>query len=163
MGNHLTLGAGGNENNVRYANIATDGSSIIMTQEQCKHDVRYAGVLNLLHGFGILGAVDVWECAKCGQIWCDEKRLGVQDLSPHVGFPPNEPDSEWAILVCRDGEKLEWHLLQVKKGAKLEHNCEVFNTTCNIEMVDGKAVCDLHKEGHTFFSVKDNINRSIKV
>jgi len=134
-----------------------------MTQEQCKHDVRYDGVVNLLHGFGIAGAVDVWKCIKCGQIWCDEKRLGVQDLPVHVGFLPNGPNTEWVILVCEDGERLEWHLLQMEAGARLEHSCEVFNSTCHIGLVDGSTVCDLHRTGHTLFMVKDNINRSIRI
>src|SRR5579875_1956231 len=88
---------------------------------ECKHNVVYAGAINLIRGFGILGAIDAWTCTYCSELWCDEKRIEHQELPPEVGLPPRKNSTEWLILFCEDGSKNDWNLVQAKKGESLIH------------------------------------------
>lgn len=88
-----------------------------------QHDVVYFGAVNLVHDSNIIGAVDVWKCRSCDQLFCEDKRFGVTDLAPEVGLPRVEPDSVWAALICTRNNGSNWTLVQVKPGLTLTHSC----------------------------------------
>jgi hypothetical protein len=131
---------------------------------ECKHNVVYAGVINLIRGFGIVGAVDAWTCTLCSELWCDEKRMEHQELPPEVGLPPRTQGADWVALVCDDGSKLDWNLLQLKKGQTFRHACKVF-TNCNLNVTDEWTLeCDTKHPGfHRLIRVRPNLNKSIYV
>ena len=104
---------------------------------ECKHNVVYAGVVNIIRGFGVLGAVDAWTCTFCNELWCDEKRIAHQELPPEVGLPPRKLGTEWAILFCDDGSKNDWNLVQVNRGDTFEHSCSVFSS-CRLAIKIGE-------------------------
>lgn len=133
-------------------------------KEACAHDVVYAGVVNLIRGFGILGAVDVWTCNKCHDIWCDEKRMEHQELPPEVGLPPRRVGSEWAVLLCEDGGKLDWNTVQVKAGDIVNHSCIVFQN-CHVRVGEGWSLnCDVaHGGTHRLILVRPSLNTTVNV
>ncbi len=88
-----------------------------------QHDVVYYGVVNLVHDNYIMGAVDVWRCRSCPQLFCEDKRYGITDLAPEVGLPKIEPGTKWAALICTRDEGSNWTLTQVKPGTILSHSC----------------------------------------
>lgn len=83
----------------------------------------YYGAVNLVHDSNIIGAVDVWRCRSCSQLFCEDKRFGVTDLAPEVGLPKVEPDSKWAALICTRNNDSNWTLVQVRPGLTLTHSC----------------------------------------
>ncbi|MEM3637406.1 MAG: hypothetical protein QXX17_03545 [Conexivisphaerales archaeon] len=131
---------------------------------ECKHNVVYAGAINLIRGFGIVGAVDAWTCTLCSELWCDEKRIEHQELPPEVGLPPRKTGTEWLILFCEDGSKMDWNLVQARKGEEIDHSCKVFES-CQIQVnKDYGATCKAgHQAKHRFFPVRQNLNRAIYV
>ena len=88
-----------------------------------QHDVVYYGVVNLVHDSYIMGAVDVWRCRSCPQLFCEDKRYGMTDLAPEVGLPKIEPGTKWAALTCTRDKGSNWTLTQVKPGTVLSHSC----------------------------------------
>ncbi len=130
----------------------------------CEHDVVYAGVVNLVRGFGIQGAVDVWTCSRCHDIWCDEKRMERQELPPEVGLPPRKAGTEWAVIVCEAEGRLDWNTVQVKPGDSVTHSCAVFQN-CPLSVGEGWSVsCAAgHGGSHRLILVRPSINRTITV
>jgi len=88
-----------------------------------QHDVVYYGAVNLVHDSNIIGAIDVWKCRSCSQLFCEDKRFGVTDLAPEVGLPKVEPSSKWAALICTRNNGSNWTLVQVRPGLTLTHSC----------------------------------------
>lgn len=88
-----------------------------------QHDVVYYGVVNLVHDSDIIGAVDVWRCRSCDQLFCEDKRYGVTDLAPEVGLPKIVPDTKWAALICTRDKGSNWTLTQTSPGRTIAHSC----------------------------------------
>ena len=88
-----------------------------------QHDVVYYGVMNLVHDSQIIGAVDVWRCRSCDQLFCEDKRYGVTDLAPEVGLPKIVPDTKWAALICTRDKGSNWTLTQTSPGMTITHAC----------------------------------------
>lgn len=91
--------------------------------ETHQHDVVYYGVVNLVHESDIIGAVDVWRCRSCDQLFCEDKRYGVTDLAPEVGLPKIVPDTKWAALICTRDKGSNWTLIQTSPGRTISHSC----------------------------------------
>src|SRR5260370_14007381 len=70
-----------------------------------------------------MGAVDVWRCRDCDQLFCEDKRYGMTDLAPEVGLPKIEPNTHWAALICTRDKGSNWTLTQVKPGMTISHSC----------------------------------------
>ena len=88
-----------------------------------QHDVVYYGVVNLVDDSYVMGAVDVWRCRSCSQLFCEDKRYGMTDLAPEVGLPKIEPGTKWAALICTRDKGSNWTLTQVKPGIVISHSC----------------------------------------
>ena len=88
-----------------------------------QHDVVYYGVVNLVHDSDIIGAVDVWRCRSCDQLFCEDKRYGVTDLAPEVGLPKIVPDTKWVALICTRDKGSNWTLTQTSPGMAIAHSC----------------------------------------
>jgi hypothetical protein len=93
------------------------------TQEQHKHDIVYYGVVNLIHDSNVIGAIDVWRCRGCPDIFCEDKRYGIMDLAAEVGFPKIEPGAKWAALICTKEKGSDWTLTGAKPGSIIHHAC----------------------------------------
>ena len=88
-----------------------------------QHDVVYYGVVNLIDDSYLMGAVDVWRCRSCSQLFCEDKRYGMTDLAPEVGLPKIEPGTKWAALICTRDKGSNWTLTQAKPGTIISHFC----------------------------------------
>ncbi len=93
------------------------------TQQQHHHDIVYYGVVNLIHDSNVIGAIDVWRCRGCPDIFCEDKRYGVMDLAAEVGFPKIEPGAKWAALICTKEKVSDWTLTGAKPGNIIHHAC----------------------------------------
>jgi len=104
----------------RFFYVRGSDDSVLQTHQ---HDVVYYGVVNLVDNNYIMGAVDVWRCRGCDQLFCEDKRYGMTDLAPEVGLPKIEPDTQWAALICTRDKGSNWTLTQVKPGMTIAHSC----------------------------------------
>lgn len=125
---------------------------------QCEHQNGYFGVVNIRYQNRTIGAVDVWRCAKCRQIFCEEKQLGILDISSEIGMPTIDPDERWAVLVCKlRKDKARWALMGVKKDGEIKHACvdeDVFLPVADFEV---------HDDRHWMFMIDESVNREIEI
>jgi len=135
-----------------------------MSGRPCEHEAVYYGVINLLNEGWFLGAVDVWRCVKCGQLFAEERRLGVLDIAPYVGFKEPRKGSEWAIFVCSSAEEVQWRLIEAEPGLYVDHRCPMgaparISEGMKLEpLLPPDAAC-----GHHLFRVKEFVNKGIEV
>lgn len=92
--------------------------------EKHRHDVVYYAVVDLTVQGDVVGAVDVWRCRVCKTLFCEDKRWGLTELAPEIGFPELEPGAKWAVLLCRKGAEVVWTLLGVKPGQRILQPCQ---------------------------------------
>lgn len=125
---------------------------------QCEHQAVYFGVVNIIYQGRTIGAVDVWRCAKCKEMFCEEKQLGILDISAEIGMPKVSPDERWAVLICKLKKgKERWTLLGAKKNGEIKHTCidkEVSLPVKDFEVQD---------ERHWIFMVDENVNKEVQI
>ncbi|MBI2185080.1 MAG: hypothetical protein HYU39_09000 [Thaumarchaeota archaeon] len=135
--------------------------------ENCSHSTVYYGVVNIFlrTAQDPFGAVDVWICTKCRDLFCEDKRWGLTELSSVVGFPKRDEGSKWAILICMIGAEVKWELLEAKPGKQFDHSC-VDGKTCPLTVNDNYSVSAAEAQSpskHSLYLVDGRINRSIIV
>ncbi len=60
--------------------------------------ITYYGVVNLNINERTIGSVDVWRCGVCKKQFCEEKQLGIEELTDIVGMPRIDPDAKMGSL-----------------------------------------------------------------
>lgn len=125
---------------------------------QCSHQNTYFGVVNIRYQSRTIGAVDIWRCAKCKEMFCEEKQLGILDISADIGMPKINPDERWAVLVCKlKKDKERWALTAVKKDGKVKHTCvdrEVLLPVSDYKVQDTR---------HWIFMIDESINKEVEI
>ncbi len=123
------------------------------------NDITYFGVININIDERTIGSVDVWRSARTKQLYCEEKQLGIEELSDTVGMPEIKPDQKWAVAVSRlQKGRDRWKLVRLPE-----------NGTIKFETV-GEKILDLRVENyaisdndHWSFLVENNINKAVEI
>ena len=125
---------------------------------QCEHQNVYFGVVNIRYQDRTIGAVDVWRCAKCREIFCEEKQLGILDISADIGMPRISADERWAVLICKLKKgKERWALMGVRKDGEIKHTCidkEVSLPVANYAVQDDR---------HWMFMIDEKVNTEVEI
>lgn len=134
--------------------------------EKHSHDVVYYGVVNLLDNANIVGAVDVWRCRICKNLFCEDKRWGLTELVSYVGFPELAEGEKWGVLVCKMKEGLNWSLIAAKPGKTLAHSCtkEIASDVTVEPNFSVDTVTYVEGQGtHTLYIVDDHVNEDLEI
>lgn len=125
---------------------------------QCAHQPVYFGVVNIVYQNRTIGAVDVWRCVKCKELFCEQKQLGILDISAEIGMPTVKSDERWAVLVCKLNKgKERWALMGIKKDGEIKHTCidkEVLIRVSDYKVQDDK---------HWMFMVDEKVNKEVEI
>ena len=121
--------------------------------------ITYFGVVNLNIDERTIGSVDVWRCAACKKQFCEEKQLGIEELTDVVGMPKIDSDAKWAVTVCKLQQgKYKWKLVKLKENGTIQHECldeKVISLTSeNFKIED---------EQHWSFLIEENVNKAIEI
>jgi len=121
--------------------------------------ITYFGVVNLNIDERTIGSVDVWRCAACKKQFCEEKQLGIEELTDVVGMPKIDSDAKWAVTVCKlQKGKYRWKLVKLKENGTIQHECldeKVISLTSeNFKIED---------EQHWSFLIEENVNKAIEI
>jgi len=129
----------------------------------CKHTPIYAGAVNLIHNKHIIGVVDVWMCSVCKELFCEEKRWGLTEVSSKLGFVEAKSGSKWAVFICKSEKSVNWSLITVCAGDKIDHKCP------SSEDADLRVSTDFEIETeepsrnkHLLYLIEQHINRTIE-
>ena len=125
-----------------------------------KDKIAYFGVININENGRNIGAVDIWRSLITKNLFCEEKRLGILDITDKIGMPEIKNDEIWAVAInkFRKG-KDRWKLISIAKDGKTEFldtddETKIIVDTSNFKIVD--------KEWWSFL-VTENVNKSIEI
>jgi hypothetical protein len=130
------------------------------TSSNNKDKIAYFGVININENGRNIGAVDIWRSLITKNLFCEEKRLGILDITDKIGMPEIRSDENWAVAInkFRKG-KDRWKLISIAKDGKTEFldtddETKIIVDTSNFKIVD--------KEWWSFL-VTENVNKSVEI
>ena len=130
------------------------------TSSNNKDKIAYFGVININENGRNIGAVDIWRSLITKNLFCEEKRLGILDITDKIGMPEIKYDEIWAVAInkFRKG-KDRWKLISIAKDGKTEFldtddETKIIVDTSNFKIVD--------KEWWSFL-VTENVNKSVEI
>lgn len=125
-----------------------------------KDKIAYFGVININENGRNIGAVDIWRSLITKNLFCEEKRLGILDITDKIGMPEIKNDEIWAVAInkFRKG-KDRWKLISIAKDGKSEFldtddETKIIVDTSNFKIID--------KEWWSFL-VSENVNKSVEI
>lgn len=130
------------------------------TSSNNKDKIAYFGVININENGRNIGAVDIWRSLISKKFFCEEKRLGILDITDKIGMPEIKDEEIWAVAINRSRKgKDRWKLISVVKDGKIEFldtddETKIIVDTSNFKIVD--------KEWWSFL-VSENVNKSIEI
>jgi len=130
------------------------------TSSNNKDKIAYFGVININENGRNIGAVDIWRSLITKNLFCEEKRLGILDITDKIGMPEIKEEEIWAVAInkFRKG-KDRWKLISIVKDGKTEFldtddETKIIVDTSNFKIID--------KEWWSFL-VSENVNKSIEI
>src|SRR5919202_2977100 len=83
--------------------------------------IVYFGVININENTKTVGAIDVWHSIITKDIFCEEKRLGVLDISDQIGMPTIDENKKWVVAISRKKTgKNRWKLIKLIEQGKFK-------------------------------------------
>jgi hypothetical protein len=123
--------------------------------------VVYFGVININENGRNIGAVDVWRSVLTKKLLCEEKRLGILEISEEIGMPKINDKEVWAVAVNRHRKgKDRWKLIKIKEGEKQVNFLDTDDETKISANLENMKIID---SDWWSFLVFNNINKSIEI
>jgi hypothetical protein len=130
------------------------------TSSNNKDKIAYFGVININENGRNIGAVDIWRSLITKNLFCEEKRLGILDITDKIGMPEIKSDEIWAVAVnkFRKG-KDRWKLISIARDGKTEFldtddETKIIVNTSNFKIIDNE---------WWSFLVTENVNKSVEI
>ena len=121
--------------------------------------ITYYGVVNLNIDERTIGSVDVWRCGVCKKYFCEEKQLGIEELTDIVGMPRIDSDAKWAVCVSKlQKGRDRWKLVKLKESGEIKF--ETVEEKIIILKVENFKIED---DQHWSFLIEDNVNKAIEI
>jgi hypothetical protein len=123
--------------------------------------IVYYGVININENGKNIGAVDIWRSVITKKILCEEKRLGILDISEDIGMPRISDKEIWAVAINKHRKgKDRWKLIKLKEGEKKIEFIDTDDETKILVEIENSKIVD--PEWWSFL-VSKNINKSIEI
>lgn len=130
------------------------------TSSNNRDKIVYFGVININENGKNIGAVDIWRSLITKKIFCEEKRLGILDITDKIGMPQINDNQVWAVAVNRYRKgKDKWRLISIIKDGENQFVDTDEETRITVQSVDFKII---DKEWWSFL-VAENVNKSIEI
>ena len=122
--------------------------------------IVYFGVININEYGKNIGAVDIWRSVITKKILCEEKRLGILDISENIGMPVIDDKEIWAVAVNKHRKgKDRWKLIKIPENGKLDFTDTDDETKISVN-VENLRIID---PDWWSFLVSKNINKSVEI
>jgi len=122
--------------------------------------IVYFGVININEYGKNIGAVDVWRSVITKKILCEEKRLGILDISEDIGMPVIDDKEIWSVAVNKHRKgKDRWKLIKTPENGKLDFTDTDDETKISVN-VENLRIID---PDWWSFLVSKNINKSVEI
>ncbi|MFI5423231.1 MAG: hypothetical protein WB706_01650 [Nitrososphaeraceae archaeon] len=128
--------------------------------DQIDDKIVYLGVININENSKTIGAVDIWRSVLTKEVFCEEKRLGVLEISENIGMPRLEPNQQWAVVVSRKRSgKDRWKLIKIIKQGDFTFIDNDDETKMPVKVINYQVI----DEEWWSFLVSDKVNRTVDV
>jgi hypothetical protein len=128
--------------------------------DQIDDKIVYLGVININENSKTIGAVDIWRSVLTREVFCEEKRLGVLEISENIGMPRLEPDQQWAVVISRRRSgKDRWKLVKIIKQGDFTFIDNDDETKIPVKVMNYQVI----DEEWWSFLVSDKVNRTVDV
>jgi len=128
--------------------------------DQIDDKIVYLGVININENSKTIGAVDIWRSVLTKEVFCEEKRLGVLEISENIGMPRLEPNQQWAVVVSRKRSgKDRWKLIKIIKQGDFTFIDNDDETKIPVKVMNYQII----DEEWWSFLVSDKVNRTVDV
>ncbi|MGB8165473.1 MAG: hypothetical protein WCF14_10725 [Nitrososphaeraceae archaeon] len=128
--------------------------------DQIDDKIVYLGIININENSKTIGAVDIWRSVLTKEVFCEEKRLGVLEISENIGMPRLEPNQQWAVVVSRKRSgKDRWKLIKIIKQGDFTFIDNDDETKIPVKVMNYKVM----DEEWWSFLVSDKVNRTVDV
>ena len=128
--------------------------------DQIDDKIVYLGVININENNKTIGAVDIWRSVLTKEVFCEEKRLGVLEISENIGMPRLEPDQQWAVVISRRRSgKDRWKLVKIIKQGDFTFIDNDDETKIPVKVMNYQVV----DEEWWSFLVSEKVNRTVDV
>jgi hypothetical protein len=128
--------------------------------DQIDDKIVYLGVININENSKTIGAVDIWRSVLTKEVFCEEKRLGVLEISENIGMPRLEPDQQWAVVISRRRSgKDRWKLIKIIKQGDFTFIDNDDETKIPVKVTNYQVI----DEDWWSFLVSDKVNRTVDV
>ena len=128
--------------------------------DQIDDKIVYLGVININENSKTIGAVDIWRSVLTKEVFCEEKRLGVLEISENIGMPRLEPDQQWAVVISRRRSgKDRWKLVKIIKQGDFTFIDNDDETKIPVKVMNYQII----DEEWWSFLVSDKVNRTVDV
>ena len=122
--------------------------------------IVYFGVININEYGKNIGAVDVWRSVITKKILCEEKRLGILDISENIGMPVIDDKEIWAVAVNKHRKgKDRWKLIKIPENGKLDFTDTDDETKISVNVENLRIT---YSDWWSFL-VSKNINKSVEI
>lgn len=122
--------------------------------------IVYLGVININENSKTIGAVDIWRSVLTKEVFCEEKRLGVLEISENIGMPRLEPNQQWAVVISRKRSgKDRWKLIKIIKQGDFTFIDNDDETKIPVKVMNYQVI----DEEWWSFLVSDKVNRTVDV
>ena len=128
--------------------------------DQIDDKIVYLGVININENSKTIGAVDIWRSVLTKEVFCEEKRLGVLEISENIGMPRLEPNQQWAVVISRKRSgKDRWKLIKIIKQGDFTFIDNDDETNIAVKVMNYQVI----DEEWWSFLVSDKVNRTVDV
>lgn len=128
--------------------------------DQIDDKIVYLGVININENSKTIGAVDIWRSVLTKEVFCEEKRLGVLEISENIGMPRLEPNQQWAVVINRKRRgKDRWKLIKIIKQGDFTFIDNDDETKIPVKVMNYQVI----DEEWWSFLVSDKVNRTVDV
>ena len=128
--------------------------------DQIDDKIVYLGVININENNKTIGAVDIWRSVLTKEVFCEEKRLGILEISENIGMPRLEPNQQWAVVVSRKRSgKDRWKLIKIIKQGDFTFIDNDDETKIAVKVMNYQVI----DEEWWSFLVSDKVNRTVDV
>jgi hypothetical protein len=122
--------------------------------------IVYFGVININEYGKNIGAVDIWRSVITKKILCEEKRLGILDISENIGMPVIDDKEIWAVAVNKHRKgKDRWKLIKIPENGKLDFTDTDDETKISANVEKSRII----DPDWWSFLVSKNINKSVEI
>jgi len=128
--------------------------------DQIDDKIVYLGVININENSKTIGAVDIWRSVLTKEVFCEEKRLGVLEISENIGMPRLEPNQQWAVVISRKRiGKDRWKLIKIIKQGDFTFIDNDDETKIPVKVMNYQVI----DEEWWSFLISDKVNRTVDV